>query len=194
MTWRCPVCERPAQIEDGKIAESDALRAEVERLTKCLAKANANHEQFERDWYLATDRLADANTERDTLKRLLDEVSARDSLAHLEARDQISTLTRELAERKEEYEALYSEWRLKNNACNEAYAIEIPRLTRELAEMRRARDEACEIAERCIFVPDPITPVAQMLEQTLGMAVTDPTPVFGDKTRIAELRKIGGTP
>lgn len=33
-----------------------ALRAEVERLTGCLATANANHEQFERQWYLERDR------------------------------------------------------------------------------------------------------------------------------------------
>jgi hypothetical protein len=31
----------------------DALVAEVERLTACLAKANSNHEEFERKWYLA---------------------------------------------------------------------------------------------------------------------------------------------
>ena len=71
---------------------------------------------------------------------------------------------------------------------------QISHLTRSLDEMRMALVEACDIADRHIFVPDPITPLAQMLEQTLGMTVTDPTPVFGDKTRIAELRKIGGTP
>lgn len=31
------------------------LVAEVQRLTTCLAKANANHEDFERRWYLACD-------------------------------------------------------------------------------------------------------------------------------------------
>jgi hypothetical protein len=30
--------------------------AEIERLTKCLKKANSNHEEFERLWYLATDK------------------------------------------------------------------------------------------------------------------------------------------
>ena len=40
----------------AKDAEIEALRAEVERLTGCLATANANHEQFERQWYLERDR------------------------------------------------------------------------------------------------------------------------------------------
>lgn len=45
------------------VAERDALRAEVERLTRCLATANANHETFERRWYLEqarAERLAEA--------------------------------------------------------------------------------------------------------------------------------------
>ena len=37
-------------------AATEALRAEVERLMGCLATANANHEQFERQWYLERDR------------------------------------------------------------------------------------------------------------------------------------------
>ena len=37
-------------------AEIERLRAEVERLMGCLATANANHEQFERQWYLERDR------------------------------------------------------------------------------------------------------------------------------------------
>ena len=44
-------------------AALESLRAEVERLTGCLATANANHEQFERQWYLErghTERLDEA--------------------------------------------------------------------------------------------------------------------------------------
>ena len=40
----------------AKDAEIEALREEVERLTGCLATANANHEQFERQWHLERDR------------------------------------------------------------------------------------------------------------------------------------------
>ena len=52
-----------------EMAEAAALarRVEVERLTGCLATANANHEQFERQWYLERDRaerLAEALRER----------------------------------------------------------------------------------------------------------------------------------
>lgn len=43
-------------IAAAKDTEIEALRAEVERLTGCLATANANHEQFERQWYLERDR------------------------------------------------------------------------------------------------------------------------------------------
>lgn len=45
-----------AHATAAKDAEIEALRAEVERLTGCLATANANHEQFERQWYLERDR------------------------------------------------------------------------------------------------------------------------------------------
>lgn len=34
-----------------------AAAAEVERLTACLQKANANHEHFEREWYLRGDEI-----------------------------------------------------------------------------------------------------------------------------------------
>ena len=43
-------------VRDALAAEIERLRAEVERLTGCLATANANHEQFERQWYLERDR------------------------------------------------------------------------------------------------------------------------------------------
>lgn len=36
--------------------ETEALRAEVERMTRCLANANAGFEEFERRWYLEQDR------------------------------------------------------------------------------------------------------------------------------------------
>ena len=45
-----------AHATAAKDTEIEALRAEVERLTGCLATANANHEQFERQWYLERDR------------------------------------------------------------------------------------------------------------------------------------------
>lgn len=31
---------------------------EIKRLTGCLAKANANHKHFEREWYLSGDQIA----------------------------------------------------------------------------------------------------------------------------------------
>ncbi len=39
------------------LKEQDALRAEVEALTKKLNTANANHERFEREWYLRGDEI-----------------------------------------------------------------------------------------------------------------------------------------
>lgn len=41
---------------------------------------------------------------------------------------QIEALKAEKAAREKDYDALYAEWRQKNDACNEAYAITIPRL------------------------------------------------------------------
>lgn len=38
----------------AQIAEKDA---EIARLTECLSKANANHEHFERAWYLRGDEI-----------------------------------------------------------------------------------------------------------------------------------------
>ena len=60
-------------------AEIERLRAEVKRLTGCLATANANHEQFERQWYLERDRaerLAEAL--RNIRRAALDGCSAMD--------------------------------------------------------------------------------------------------------------------
>lgn len=36
-------------------AQRDRARAEVDRLTVCLKRANSNHEEFERKWYLVQD-------------------------------------------------------------------------------------------------------------------------------------------
>jgi hypothetical protein len=42
--------------------------AEIERLTKCLKKANSNHEEFERLWYLATDKI---DSQKDSMRMAL---------------------------------------------------------------------------------------------------------------------------
>lgn len=44
-------------------ADRDRLTAEVERLKGCLATANANHEKFERQWYLEQDAREKAEAE-----------------------------------------------------------------------------------------------------------------------------------
>ena len=41
----------------------EKLEAENERLTGCLRRANSNHEEFERKWYLATDENAQLKAE-----------------------------------------------------------------------------------------------------------------------------------
>ena len=47
-----------AKVETGMelYASPPEHTTEIERLTKCLKKANSNHEEFERLWYLATDK------------------------------------------------------------------------------------------------------------------------------------------
>ena len=54
--WSRDYCDKAAAKIEALQMEIEALRAEVERLTGCLATANANHEQFERQWYLELDR------------------------------------------------------------------------------------------------------------------------------------------
>lgn len=57
-----------AQQQDACAAlvrERDEAVAEVERLRGCLTQANANHEEFERKWYLACD-------DRDRLREALE--------------------------------------------------------------------------------------------------------------------------
>ena len=50
----------------GAVAEQ---AQEIERLTGCLAKANANHEHFEREWYLSGDQIATLTAENERLRR-----------------------------------------------------------------------------------------------------------------------------
>lgn len=47
----------PATDYDALHAEAEALRAENERLSRCLATANGQAERFEREWYLRGDEL-----------------------------------------------------------------------------------------------------------------------------------------
>lgn len=51
------------EIMDEGAAAIEKLKAERERLTGCLRRANSNHEEFERKWYLATDENAQLKAE-----------------------------------------------------------------------------------------------------------------------------------
>ena len=53
---------------------------EIKRLTGCLAKANANHEHFEREWYLSGDQIASLTAENKRLRALLKRWSNYDDL------------------------------------------------------------------------------------------------------------------
>ena len=61
----------------GAVAEQ---AQEIERLTGCLAKANANHEHFEREWYLSGDQIASLTAENERLRALLKRWSNYDDL------------------------------------------------------------------------------------------------------------------
>ena len=54
------ICDAESALE-----EVAALRAEKDRLTTCLEKANASAEHFEREWYLRGDEI-------DTLRAAID--------------------------------------------------------------------------------------------------------------------------
>ncbi len=60
-------------IRDGREAVDrlNEQHAEIERLTGCLAKANSNHEDFERRWYLAVDDAQAALAEVERLRLAL---------------------------------------------------------------------------------------------------------------------------
>ena len=51
------------------VQQNTALRAEVERLTGCLERANSQAEHFERSWYLRGDELDDARAEVKALRK-----------------------------------------------------------------------------------------------------------------------------
>jgi len=57
-------------------AELEQVKAENERLTACLQKANENHEEFERKWYLACD-------ERDALQAKLDALASQEPVGQV---------------------------------------------------------------------------------------------------------------
>ena len=69
------------------VAELRAARAEVFRLTACLATANANHEDFERRWYLATD-------ERDAARARVGELEARERALVAGLAEMLATIDR----------------------------------------------------------------------------------------------------
>lgn len=54
-----------------------AAATELERLTACLAKANANHERFERDWYLRGDEIERLTAELAAARELADSEGTR---------------------------------------------------------------------------------------------------------------------
>ncbi len=48
--------------------DAEAMRKELERVTKCLKKANDSTEEFERKWYLLGDEMDRVKGERDAMK------------------------------------------------------------------------------------------------------------------------------
>lgn len=61
--------------------ELEEAKAELDRLKKCLEKANANAENFEREWYLRGDALESAQSDLADMRRELE--AARAELARM---------------------------------------------------------------------------------------------------------------
>jgi chromosome segregation ATPase len=76
--WTPPVAVRENTAEALHPTIADQA-AEIERLRLCLKKANANHEHFERHWYLADSRIEEQAAEierlREEIKDLMDELA-----------------------------------------------------------------------------------------------------------------------
>jgi hypothetical protein len=61
--------------------QAGQMADEIERLTKCLHKANANHEEFERKWYLALGEIEDMKEQKDESAQDWYLISLRDEFA-----------------------------------------------------------------------------------------------------------------
>lgn len=57
-------------IPGSVVDELAALRAEIERLTGCLSRANAASEKFEREWYLRGDEIERLQVQAETIASL----------------------------------------------------------------------------------------------------------------------------
>ena len=55
---------------EQQAAQIEAKDAEIARLTECLSKANANHEHFERAWYLRGDEVEALRADAERLRAL----------------------------------------------------------------------------------------------------------------------------
>ena len=68
--FMCDALEQQA----AQIAEKDA---EIARLTECLSKANANHEHFERAWYLRGDEVEALRADAERMTTALNKIAER---------------------------------------------------------------------------------------------------------------------
>ena len=66
-----------AEYERLKRQKDEIMRAEIERLSKCLEIANKNHERFEREWYLRGDEIERLEAENETFRALLERLERR---------------------------------------------------------------------------------------------------------------------
>lgn len=80
--------------------------AEVERLTQCLAKANVNHEEFERRYYLEADKVERLTAERDLLRAEADRLERDFNTASLSAERAAAERDALRAEYNKVYDAL----------------------------------------------------------------------------------------
>ena len=145
------------------IAERDALRAEVERLTGCLKRANDQAEHFERHWYLRGDEVealrADAERLRDEnaalagerLAERLKEAEAAAQAGRVEMLTALEKVRRDvgsLVQERDALRALNSMLRADLQSTKDALRAEVESQHQALISTAVARDDAREEVER----------------------------------------------
>ncbi len=64
-------CRQAADALEQQAAQIAEKDTEIARLTECLSKANANHEHFERAWYLRGDEIEALRADAERMRELL---------------------------------------------------------------------------------------------------------------------------
>lgn len=131
------------QVLSAALAQAEGLKVENERLAGALKAANANHEHFEREWYLACDREEALKAEVDRLTAnvidLSDQLKLEETCRIMREIEDDEELRRLCARGDDEGSPLDHDWYARHRAAVEAAHAAAKEAKRE-AECRNCRD------------------------------------------------------